>query len=136
MISSFISIIIIYILIYRYIRLQDNSVQLCTHQWSIQSYFESAILNIVQKGNIEGFSFGYFMFYYWHALIHILAKYSCHSLQRLDLAGLGPTIFNEESRVTCFNSTYNSMASLINLKVICFSYNKYYVLFINNILFF
>jgi len=69
------------------------------------------------------------MFYYWHALIHILAKYSCHSLQRLDLAGLGPTIFNEESKITCFNSTFNNMKSLTNLKVIRIFYVYYFVYF-------
>lgn len=100
------------------IRFQDSSVELCTYRWSIQNYFEFAILNIVQKGNIEGFSFGYCMFYYWHALIHMLAKYSCHSLHRLELAGLGPSIFNDESKTTCFNSTFDSMSSLINLKVL------------------
>lgn len=84
----------------------------------MQNYFEFAILNILQKGNIEGFSFGYFMFYYWNALIHMLAKYSCHSLRRLELAGLGPYIFNEESSTTCFNSTYDSFSSLTNLRVI------------------
>lgn len=98
------------------IRLQDNSVKFCTFKWSVQNYFEFAILNLVQKGNIEGFSFGYFMFYYWHALIHMLANYSSHSLQRLELAGLGPPIFSDQSE-TCFNSTFDSISSLINLKV-------------------
>jgi len=77
-------------------------------------------MNIVKKGNIEGFSFGYLTFYFWHALIHLLAKYSCHSLQRLDLAGLGPTIFNGENKILYFDCTFNSMESLINLKVIYF----------------
>ncbi|XP_026805463.1 F-box only protein 33 [Rhopalosiphum maidis] len=94
------------------------------YRWSIQNYFEFAILNVVQKGNIEGFSFGYFMFYYWNALIHMLSKYSCDSLQRLELAGLGPSIFNEESKTTCFNSTFDSMSSLINLKKLSLDLNS------------
>jgi hypothetical protein len=52
----------------------------------------------------------------------MLAKYSCHSLQRLELAGLGPSIFNEESKTICFNSTFDSMSSLTNLKVYLFLY--------------
>ncbi|XP_025419721.1 F-box only protein 33 isoform X2 [Sipha flava] len=103
---------------------QDSSIQLCTYRWSIQNYFEFAILNVVQKGNIEGFSFGYFMFYYWNVLIHMLAKYSCHSLQRLELAGLGPSIFNEESKTICFNSTFDSMSSLTNLKKLSLDLNS------------
>lgn len=99
----------------------DTTVQLYKLRCSIQCHFEIAILNLVQKGNIERFSFGYFMFYYWNALIHMLAKYSCHSLQRLELAGLGPSIFNEEYSITmpCSSkTTFDSMESLINLKVI------------------
>lgn len=57
------------------------------------------------------------MFYYWNALIHTLAKNSSHSLQRLELAGLGLSLFNKENEVTCFDSTFNSLSSLINLKV-------------------
>lgn len=62
------------------------------------------------------------MFYYWNALIHMLAKYSCHSLRRLELAGLGPSILNEESNTTCFNSTYDSFSSLTNLRVIILNF--------------
>lgn len=99
----------------------DTTVQLYRLRWSIQSHFEISILNVVQKGNIEEFSFGYFMFYYWNALIHMLAKYSRHSLQRLELAGLGPSIFNEDysNTMPCSSkTTFDSMESLINLKVI------------------
>ncbi|VVC32840.1 F-box domain,Leucine-rich repeat domain, L domain-like [Cinara cedri] len=101
---------------------QDSSDQLCPYRQSIQHYFEFAILNVIQRGNIEGFSFGYFMFYYWHALIHMLAKYSFHSLHRLELAGLGPSVCNE-SNITYFNSTYDSMSSLINLKKLSLDLN-------------
>lgn len=63
------------------------------------------------------------MFYYWHALIHMLAKYSCHSLQHLELAGLAPPIFNDQSKSAHFNFTFDSMSSLTNLKVSIYFFN-------------
>lgn len=102
-------------LIYRFIRFQDTSIPWLFSKRFYQEQFESIVLKVLQKGNIEGFSFRYLNFYNWHSLIHVLAKNNAHSLRRLEFSGLEPTVLLEQSEI---GSTLISMSSLMNLQVI------------------
>ncbi|XP_050521253.1 F-box only protein 33-like isoform X2 [Daktulosphaira vitifoliae] len=95
------------------------------YMMTLQNYLENGILKVLQRKNFEEFGFGFIQFLYWHDLIHMLAKYSNHSMKRLEITGLNSTFSNKITNYTCItNSTLNNLTLLTNLQKLSLDYNS------------